>query len=436
MTSLQYSAFSGPLKPPSQHSQAALTSAILEKIRPNVPRSASLILGFLKQLKVGHLWLVLPPSEVQAQPLCFGESLGDSDTKHPVATLKLHNWKLFEATLKSGDVGFAQTWIAGDWETDNLIDLLDLVVANREVIEQAVYGHWLGRLVFRIKHLLNRNTRSGSKRNIHAHYDLGNDFYKLWLDPGMTYSSALFTGDNRLEKNLAEGQDAKYQRMIDELGLSAGARVLEIGCGWGGFVEKAVKHGLSLKALTLSGEQLHFAQSRVNALGQAGQVKLALQDYRDEKQQYDGIVSIEMFEAVGEAYWPGYFDTLSTCLKSGAKAVVQTITIRDDLFERYRLGTDFIQQYIFPGGMLPSPQVFRNLAQRHGLQVVKEFSFGLDYAQTLSQWREKFMAQLDQVRSHGFDMAFIRTWEFYLAYCEAAFRRGNTDVMQYTLQKS
>ena len=384
------------------------------------PRSARILLGLLTRLAQGRLLLTLP----DGQTMSYGSG-------EPCAQMRLSNWNLFAAVLARGDIGFAESWIAGDWHSDRLIDLIDLMIANRAVLDRAVYGHGLMRFVDRLRHLLNRNTRAGSRRNIHAHYDLGNAFYRLWLDDTMTYSSAVFGGNAGLP--LAAAQEAKYQRILDRLALRAGDKVLEIGCGWGGFAEQAARAGLQVKGLTLSTEQQAFAQQRLQSAGLAQNAQCVLQDYRDETARYDGIVSIEMFEAVGEAYWPQYFATLARSMARGARAVVQTIVIDNTLFERYRRGTDFIQQYVFPGGMLPSPDAFIAQARRAGLEVIDRFDFGQDYAHTLKLWREAFVTRLDAVRAQGFDDRFIRTWEFYLAYCEAAFRHRNTDVVQFTL---
>ena len=387
---------------------------------PGAPRSARILLGLLSRLAQGRLLLTLP----DGQTMTYGSG-------EPCAQMRLRNWNLFAAVLARGDIGFAESWIAGDWHSDRLIDLIDLMIANRAVLDRAVYGHGLMRFVDRLRHLLNRNTRAGSRRNIHAHYDLGNAFYRLWLDDTMTYSSAVFGGNAALP--LAAAQDAKYQRILDRLALQTGDKVLEIGCGWGGFAEQAARAGLQVKGLTLSTEQQAFAQQRLQGAGLAHNAQCVLQDYRDETARYDGIVSIEMFEAVGEAYWPQYFATLARSMARGARAVVQTIVIDNTLFERYRRGTDFIQQYVFPGGMLPSPDAFIAQARRAGLEVIDRFDFGQDYAHTLKLWREAFVSRLDAVRAQGFDDRFIRTWEFYLAYCEAAFRHRNTDVVQFTL---
>jgi cyclopropane-fatty-acyl-phospholipid synthase len=337
------------------------------------------------------------------------------------------------AALRSGDIGFAETFIAGQWKTDDLPGLIALLIRNRSTIETLIYGTWWGSLLYRAKHFLNRNSRSGSKKNIHAHYDIGNRFYQLWLDPSMSYSSALFSGVQ--DDNLMLAQQAKYRRILDQLDLAPGARVLEIGCGWGGFAEMAARDQVHVTGLTLSTEQLDYAQQRLLDAGLADLADLQLCDYRDSHGQYDAIASIEMFEAVGQSYWSSYFECVASNLKKGGRACIQTIVIADALFERYSKGTDFIQQYIFPGGMLPSPQEFRRCAAEHGLRVTDEFCFGLDYAHTLRLWRNSFTLELAAIERQGFDVHFLRTWEFYLCYCEAAFCTSNTDVMQFTLVK-
>ncbi len=395
-------------------------AAVLASERP--PAAAHAILSLIERLQVGRLLVTTPAGA----SLSFGHG-------EPHASIRLSNWKVFSASLSRGDIGFAESWISGDWQTDSLPALLKVLLANRDVIERAIYGHWWGQALYRIKHLLNRNSKAGSRRNIHAHYDLGNPFYAVWLDPSMTYSSALF--GNEPARSLQDAQTAKYRRILDQLALPPGARVLEIGCGWGGFAELAARDGLHVTGLTLSTEQHAWATRRLADAGLAERARFLLQDYRDEKEQFDAIVSIEMFEAVGERYWPSYFETLRRCLRPGGRAVVQTITIDDTLFERYRRGTDFIQQYIFPGGMLPSPEVFSNQARAAGLAVDDAFGFGLDYARTLAIWRDSFLEALPQITAQGFDTRFARTWEFYLAYCEAGFAQRSTDVVQFTLRR-
>ena len=392
--------------------------------RMSMPPQARMLLQMLRRLQHGALRLTCPDGSV----LQFGES-GEGET--PVS-LRLNNWNPCLAAMKSGDIGFAESFIAGDWQTDDLAGLLQLLVRNRNALEDAIYGSWWGGLLYRLRHLFNRNSKAGSRRNIHAHYDIGNAFYRLWLDPSMTYSSALFSAP---DMSLQQAQQAKNARILSQLNVTEGARLLEIGCGWGGFAELAAQHRMHVTGLTISTEQLAFAEHRLQKAGLASGADLRLQDYRDVSGEFDGIASIEMFEAVGEQYWDSYFSTVARRLKQGARACIQTITIDDALFDRYRKGSDFIQQYIFPGGMLPSPSVFRAHAERHGLEVVDAFAFGLDYARTLAEWHQSFNEVLLEVRAQGFDEGFIRTWQFYLAYCEAGFREYNIDLYQFTLRK-
>ena len=376
---------------------------------------------------------------------------GDHDANALHATLMLKNWNVFSAAMKSGDIGFAETYIAGDWSTPSLTDLIKVFISNRAVVEDAIYGTWVGRLLFRIKHLLNRNSKTNSKRNIHAHYDLGNAFYELWLDNTKNYSSALFEKDvdHTSYDGMVQAQHAKVRRALKMVDLKAGDRVLEIGCGWGALAEKATtEFKANVVGVTLSTEQLAYARERMQKLGITlgdthGVIEtsdLRLQDYRDigvttKDEPFDAIVSIEMIEAVGQAYWPEYFKTIHRLLKPNGKVCIQSIVIDDALFDRYVSSTDFIQQYIFPGGCLPCPREFKRQANLVGFKVVDEFAFGMDYAYTLKLWRDKFLAEKKQVLALGFDERFVRIWEFYLAYCEAAFTKKNTDVVQFTLQK-
>jgi cyclopropane-fatty-acyl-phospholipid synthase len=337
---------------------------------------------------------------------------------------------VFAAVLKSGDIGFAETYRDGGWTTDDLAGLLRLFLLNRQALDEVIYGNWLGRLVYRIKHLLKRNTRENSRKNIHAHYDLGNAFYRLWLDDSMVYSSAWFEG--QLQGDLKQAQLAKVRRSLRMAGVEPGHRVLEIGCGWGALAQMAVNEfQVRLVGLTLSTEQLQWAQDA------NPKAEIRMQDSRDVNDgPFDAVLSIEMLEAVGQEYWATYFETVSRLLKPGGRACIQTIVIADQLFERYISSTDFIQQYIFPGGCLPCPRALRQHASQAGLKVVDEFAFGPDYAETLRRWRQQFLASREQVLQLGFDETFIRLWEFYLAYCEAAFDEGSTNVMQFTLQKA
>jgi cyclopropane-fatty-acyl-phospholipid synthase len=394
---------------------------------PTAPAAARAVFRLLGRIQGGTLDVQLP----DGSQLHFGEASEGGRR----AALRLLSWDVCSAALKRGDIGFAESYIAGDWTTPDLVALLELFIANRDTIESMIYGTWWGGLAYRIKHLLNRNSRRGSAKNIHAHYDIGNPFYKLWLDETMNYSSALFEGD--LQQPMAQAQHAKVRRALRECAVQPGQRVLEIGCGWGALAEKAAaEFGARVTGVTLSSEQLAWAQERLAAQGLAAQADLRLQDYRDiADEPFDAICSIEMFEAVGREYWASYFKTVHDKLKPGGRACIQTITIRDELFERYVKTSDFIQQYIFPGGLLPSPSAFRAEAAKAGLAVCNELAFGPDYAETLRRWRVDFLSRDAQVRRLGFDTRFMRIWEFYLGYCEAAFATGNTNVMQFTLRR-
>ncbi|MCV2351296.1 SAM-dependent methyltransferase [Paucibacter sp. Y2R2-4] len=404
-----------------------LTSRI--NLPDNAPSAARTVFKLLSHLRHGGLDVQLP----DGSSMQFGAETGQAPSQR--AAFRIRDWAVCAATLRSGDIGFAESYMAGHWSSPDLRALLELFIRNRETLDEAIFGSWWGSALHRLRHLFNRNSRSGSRKNIHAHYDIGNDFYKLWLDPSMNYSSAWFDGQSGTP--LTEAQNAKMHRALRECGVSSGSRVLELGCGWGAVAESATRDfGAHLTGVTLSQEQLSWAQDRLQSAGLAECADLRLQDYRDiQDPAFDAIVSIEMFEAVGREYWDGYFKTVHDKLKPGGRACIQTITIRDDLFDRYSRSSDFIQQYIFPGGMLPSPSQFRAYASKAGLRICNELAFGQDYAQTLHLWREAFLRHEAQVREQGFDTRFVRLWEFYLAYCEAAFATGNTDVMQFTLQR-
>ena len=400
-------------------------SSAVFNLPASCPTAARRVIKLLRRMQHGSLTLQWPDGSMQR----FGQD------GLPHATLVLHNWKPLSAALKSGDIGFAESFVAGDWSTPNLTELLRVLIKNRNAMDSVIFGSWAGRLLYRIKHLLRRNTRAGSQKNIHAHYDLGNRFYRLWLDETMNYSAALFHGD--LNQPMAQAQHAKVHRALAMAAVQPGDRLLEIGCGWGALAEKAsTEFAAQVTAVTLSTEQLAYAQERMARLGLTATADLRLQDYRDiTDAPFDAICSIEMVEAVGRDYWPGYFATLARLLKPGGRACIQSIVIDDTLFERYIGSTDFIQQYIFPGGCLPCPREFRAQAQAAGLEVVDEFAFGHDYGETLKRWRDAFLAQRAEVMQTGFDERFMHIWEFYLAYCEAAFMERNIDVVQYTLKK-
>jgi cyclopropane-fatty-acyl-phospholipid synthase len=393
-----------------------------------MPAAARAALRALERLQHGALTLITP----EGQQLRFGQTSGAAPVE---AELHLRNWALPAAALRRGDIGVAETYIDGDWESPDLAALLRLMLANRSVVDDLIHGTWLGRLWYRLRHLARRNTRSRSRANIHAHYDLGNDFYRLWLDPTLTYSSAWFNGDR--SQPLERAQQAKVKRALTMAGVGPGARLLEIGCGWGYLATTAARDfGAQVVGITLSAAQLEYATQAVARAGLSDRVTLRLQDYRDVADgPYDAIVSIEMIEAVGREYWGAYFGALARLLRTGGRACLQAIVIRDELFERYLRSTDFIQQYVFPGGCLLSPQAIRDEAARAGLEIVDQFAFGPDYAETLRRWRERFTAQREAVRALGFDERFERLWTFYLAYCEAGFDAGDIDVLQVTLRK-
>ena len=389
------------------------------------PRTGRLLLSLLARLRHGRLDLVVPGGQV----FSFAGALPGPD-----ATIHLGDWQVFDEVRRSGDVGFAEAYLDGRWQTPDLRALLELIAINRAVLERLLYGKWWGRLFYRLRHLRRANTREGAKKNIHAHYDLGNVFYQSWLDDTMTYSAALFEGQS--DRTLEQAQIAKYERILRRLDVRANDHILEIGCGWGGFAEYAARtRGCRVRGITLSAAQLEFARQRIRDAGLSRLVEFSLTDYRDVQGSFDYVVSIEMFEAVGERFWPAYFAVVRDRLKRGGSALVQTITIADELFAQYRKSTDFIQQYIFPGGMLPSPSIFRKLAGRAGLTVRDEHCFGIDYAETLKYWRTRYRKVGDELRLLGFDGRFERLWNFYLIYCEVGFRAGSTDVMQVELHR-
>jgi len=351
----------------------------------------------------------------------------------PVCEIRIHNSGIFERLLREGQLGFCDAYLDGQWSTPDLQAFMDYIHADNDEVFDSFPGQKLVQFYERFRFWLQGNSKGQARKNISYHYDLGNDFYGLWLDKTMTYSSAIFEdGQDSLEK----AQIAKYASMVDQMGVKAGDHVLEIGCGWGGFAEYAAKdRGLNVTCLTISKEQIKYAQDRINTAGLTELVKFKLQDYRDETGVYDGIASIEMFEAVGEKYWPSYFQTVHDRLKPGAHATLQIITVRNDRFDVYRKGVDFIQKYIFPGGMLPSPEVLAQQVEKAGLNVVKSIEFGESYSQTLRRWHDTFNDKWDQVVAMGFDDRFRRMWNFYLTSCAATFHYGNCDVTQITISK-
>ena len=379
----------------------------------------------LHKLPKGRLTLGLPDG---SRRVFVGQTLQAG----PDASLEIRDLRALRRLLSGGDLGFAESYIDGDWDSPDLLALLELALVNTDALDSALRGSRVKQLLNRVWHRLRDNSRRGSRRNISYHYDLGNRFYAQWLDPSMTYSSGLF---DRADMSMAASQQRKYQRLYELAGLERGDDVLEIGCGWGGFMQHAAGQGCRVDGLTLSREQLRYANERMQHAGLDRQAAAQLTDYRDSQGEYDAVVSIEMLEAVGEARWPDYFRTLYQRLKPGAAAVVQVITIAEERFDHYRNNTDFIQRHVFPGGMLPTPSRLDSHAREAGLQPDHAERFGLSYARTLVEWREAFEQSWPQLREQGFDERFRRLWNYYLVYCEAGFRRGVTDVGIYRFRR-
>lgn len=370
----------------------------------------------LSRLTFGRLTFVAPDGT---------ERVFQGPMEGPAARFAIQDWEVLRHIVQRGDIALGEEYIDGSWETDDIEKLVTLFLLNMDALDSYAHGSFLTRLALVISdRVLRRNSVTGSKRNIEAHYDVGNEFYALWLDKSMTYSSALF---GRETNSLEAAQGKKYERILSRLARN-GRSILEIGCGWGGFAEKAAEHGHALTGLTISPAQHRYATARLN-----GAADIRLEDYRAVTGKFDNIVSIEMFEAVGEQYWPQYFRTIAERLKQGGKAIVQTITIRDELFADYRLRSDFIRHYVFPGGMLPSLQRFREEAEKAGLKVCGHFSFGKDYAETLRQWSRRMSQRSAEIKALGHDDRFLRNWHYYLAICAAAFEAERTNVVQVEL---
>jgi cyclopropane-fatty-acyl-phospholipid synthase len=389
-----------------------------------LPRMVQLALGFASRLKRGTLDVTLLDGRVMR----FGGA-----EPGPAAAMTLHSYGFASRLINSGDIGIAEAYLRGDWDTPDLTQFLYLFCVNHDLIQAMLGDRPLVRFVQTVRHWFNRNTKRQARRNIYAHYDIGNAFYSAWLDPSMTYSSALFEDDT---PDLTAAQNNKYRRLAEAIDLQPGQKVLEIGCGWGGFAEYVAKtFNAKVVGLTISKEQRDFAQKRIHDAGLDDKVEIKLQDYRDEHDRYDRIVSIEMIEAVGEEFWPRYFSQLRDRLLPGGLAGIQAITIQDSMFQSYRREVDFIQRYVFPGGMLPSPQILKALGERFGVPVIRERIFGQDYAKTLATWRNNFRDAWPNLKPLGFDERFRRLWEYYLAYCEAGFLSGNIDVRQVVFAK-
>jgi len=402
----------------------SVTPATIDEVLADLPRIVRLALGFGSRLGRGTLDVTLPDGRVIR--------LGGRDPG-PAAAMKLYNYGFASRLINAGDIGIAEAYLNGDWDTPDLTQFLYLFCVNHELIQAMLGDKPLIRFLQAVRHWFNRNTKRQARRNIYAHYDIGNAFYSAWLDPSMTYSSALYEGE---AVDLTAAQNNKYRRLAEAIDLQPGQKLLEIGCGWGGFAEYVAKtFGAKVVGLTISKEQRDFAQQRIQEAGLAEKVEIKLQDYRDERARYDRIASIEMIEAVGEQFWPKYFSQLRDRLLPGGLAGIQAITIQDSMFQTYRREVDFIQRYVFPGGMLPSPQVLKSLGERFGVPVIRERIFGQDYAKTLAIWRNNFRAAWPNLTKLGFDDRFRRLWEYYLAYCEAGFLSGNIDVRQVVFAK-
>lgn len=388
------------------------------------PRYLAQVRRVLAGLGAGRLEVILPDGR---------SFVAEGAAPGPQAVLRLRDNDVFARLIREGELGFCDAYLDGDWDTPDLMAFLDLIqLPQNNRVNDGFPGMGLVRAYERMRHWLRGNSKAQARRNIAYHYDLGNDFYGLWLDETMTYSSALFTTGG---ETLAEAQSAKYQMMLDRIGAKPGDHLLEIGCGWGGFAEHAARAGMRLTCLTISKEQRDYALARMARAGLAGQVEIKLQDYRDERGQYDGIASIEMFEAVGEQYWPAYFETVRNCLKPGAKANLQIITVPDSRFAGYRKSVDFIQKYIFPGGMLPSPSALAAQIAQAGLRPEGSVEFGRSYSRTLRIWHGDFNRHWPEVAAMGFDERFRRMWNFYLCSCAGAFEGGNCDVTQVTMTR-
>jgi cyclopropane-fatty-acyl-phospholipid synthase len=353
----------------------------------------------------------------------------------PAAVLLVKDFNFIKRVLATGDIGFCDGFKEGEWDTPDLATLLEVLTLNSERLGQMFTGNFIMRTINKVLHAFNKNTKGGSKRNIFAHYDLGNSFYDKWLDKTMTYSSAFF--QDKANEDLTAAQTAKYAKLAELVDLQPGQHVLEIGCGWGGFAQYAAETvGARVTGVTISQAQHDYAVERMKRLGLGDKVEIKLMDYRDIQGEFDAVVSIEMFEAVGESYWGAYFNKLHDVLKKGGKAGLQIITIADEMFDDYRQRADFIQKYIFPGGMLPSAQKLVEQTQAAGLSLMSNFKFGQDYAETLKQWAQRFEKAWHEGRIEGFDAQFRKLWLFYLAYCEAGFRTARTNVVHLQLQRA
>ncbi len=393
--------------------------------QPDLPRYFAAAFARAERLNKGRLDVVLPDGrKFRAQGANPGQ----------VAELRVHDPDLFARLIREGDVGFAESYMEGGWSTPDLQAFMDLINDDNPAVYDEAVGLRMVRALERLRHWLRANSKGQARKNISYHYDLGNDFYSLWLDDSMTYSSAIFTTG---QESLESAQEAKYAAMVDRMGVQPGDHVLEIGCGWGGFAEyAAARRGLKVTGLTISQAQHDYAVARMDRLGLSDKVEIRMQDYRDTDGQFDGIASIEMFEAVGEKYWPRYFRAVRDRLKPGAQAVIQIIMVPDARFSAYRSHVDFIQKYIFPGGMLGAPGPVRRVAEAAGLSYAGTHDFGESYSETLRRWNSAFQTAWPQIAALGYDLRFKRMWEFYLTSCAGAFRAGTCDVTQLVVARA
>ena len=399
--------------------------SIEKKLEPRRKRPVfweALLDKWLSRIEAGELRAVFPSN---FQKVYSGGQVG------PTADIQINSWKLVPRLLLSGDMGLAESFLSGEWETSNLTQLILLGDINERALGNAVTPSKFINLIEKLRHQRRDNSKRGSRRNIAAHYDLGNEFYSHWLDNTMSYSSALFTD---FGEELEVGQNRKYHRLAKALKLKEGDQVLEIGCGWGGFAEIAAKeYKCNVVGITLSNEQAKFAQRRMKENQLSNLVDIRIEDYRDVQGSFDKIVSIEMFEAVGEEHWRNYFETIKTRLKPGGLAGIQSITIANEFFETYKRRPDFIQKYIFPGGILPSEDKLNNAVSSAGLKILDDYYFGKSYAETLRRWQSTFEQKWDDIKNLGFDEKFQKMWRYYLSYCEAGFETGHINVGQFLI---
>jgi cyclopropane-fatty-acyl-phospholipid synthase len=374
----------------------------------------------LEKAQIGHLQIILPEGEIKN----FGK-----ENANLKAQITIKNFNFLDEIISGGDIAFGEAYMQGDFDSENLANLLEFFTLNAQTLEDFFHARKFKAFLFFLQSFFRKNTKRGSKKNIKAHYDLGNDFYSLWLDESMTYSSAVFAGK---DISLKDAQTAKYQNILEKLNQGP---ILEIGCGWGGFAQMAAEKNHEITCLTISEKQKEFAQNRIKKAGLENLAKIKLQDYRNENSSYQNVVSIEMFEAVGRAYWDKYFKVIHNNLDKNGKAILQIITIDEEVFKGYLKRTDFIQKHIFPGGILPSKTEVRKLATQNSFTIKSELAFGLDYAKTLEIWLENFDAKKAEIFNLGFDEKFIRKWRFYLCYCIAGFKAGRIDVVQFELDK-